>query len=468
LGRTRSSRPVRRLAAVLAFILLTGLLPSMASAQNDGLQRAIQVQERIAARLLATPGVVGLGVGVTERAQPRIRVFTVAHDTAGVPNEAEGVGLDRVVTGLITARACQDTGNPAERCNRPVPIGVSVGHPDVTAGTIGARVKNGSGAVFALSNNHVLADSNAASVGDPAIQPGSFDGGSDPADRIGTLAAFKTISFNLSGCSNVASDPDCNTIDAAIASTTTGNLGVSTLAAGYGTPSATTVSPSIGQSVRKCGRTTNCTTGTVAEVNVIVDVCYVPLGPFCAPGGAARFVNQIGISDGTFSAGGDSGSLIVTTSGRNPVGLLFAGGGNRTFANEIGRVLSNFDVSIDTGGGPTPTPTPTPGPTPTPTPTSTPNPTPTPTPVAGPTGLTAAASTKGTIKVDLRWSGGASTVAVQRQNPGSSSFATIATVSNSGSYRDNLGKRPGSGTYTYRVCNSGTSICSNSASIGVP
>jgi len=472
--RTGLNRISRRLATLLVVVLLAGLLPAMASAQGDGLQRAIQVQERIAEHLLATPGVVGIGVAVTNGDQPRIRVYTTASDTAGVPASAEGIPVERVVTGLITAQACQDTGDPTERCDRPVPIGVSVGHPQVTAGTIGARVKNGSGAVFALSNNHVLANSNSASIGDAALQPGTYDGGTDPADRIGTLAAFKTISFNASGCTGGANDPDCNTIDAAIASTTTANLGVSTLSGGYGTPSATTVSPSVGQSVRKCGRTTGCTTGSVAEVNVSVSVCYDPIGPFCAVGGTARFVNQIGISDGNFSAGGDSGSLIVTSGGLNPVGLLFAGGSTRTFANEIGRVLSNFGVSIDTGGGPTPTPTPTPSPTPgatpTPTPTPTPGATPTPTPtptVDAPTNLTATKSTKGTIKVNLAWSGGASSVAVQRQPPGGS-FATIATISNSGSYRDNLGKRPATGTYTYRVCNAGTSACSDTATATVP
>jgi thermitase len=75
---------------------------------------------------------------------------------------------------------------------------------------------------------------------------------------------------------------------------------------------------------------------------------------------------------------------------------------------------------------------------------------------------------QGTVKVDLAWTGGASTVDVQRQNPESSQFATIATVSNSGSYRDNLGRGPASGTYTYRVCNAGTTTCSNTATAPVP
>lgn len=509
---------------------------------GDEIGRAIRAQERITAQLMTTPGVVGTGVGLNAAGHPAIRVYTVTPEVA-IPGSADGVGIQRVVTGLIAARACQDTGNPAERCNRPVPIGVSVGHPAVTAGTIGARVTNGS-SVFALSNNHVLANSNNAIVGDSALQPGTYDGGQDPADRIGTLAAWKPISFNYSACSGVASDPDCNTIDAAIALTTTANLGVATLPGGYGTPSASTVAPSIGQSVTKCGRTTGCTTGTVAEVNVTLDVCYKPRGLFsCARDGVARFVNQIGVSDGTFSAGGDSGSLIVTTAGKNPVGLLFAGGSSRTYANEIGRVLGNFSVTIDTGGTPPPPDTIPPaaptgltatggdgqvildwannsepdlagynvyrgttngGPyskvnsslvtTSAYTDTGLANGTPyfyvvtavdlstnqsansneasaTPQaapPADGPTNLTASAFRQGTVKVDLTWTGGASSIDVYRQNPGAS-FTLIATTSNSGSYRDNLGKKAVSGTtYTYRVCSAGTTLCSGDAPVSVP
>ena len=73
-----------------------------------------------------------------------------------------------------------------------MPIGVSTGHPDITAGTIGARVTDGTN-VYALSNNHVYANKNLAVIGDAVIQPGTFDGGSSPADDIGTLADFEPI-----------------------------------------------------------------------------------------------------------------------------------------------------------------------------------------------------------------------------------------------------------------------------------
>jgi len=66
-------------------------------------------------------------------------------------------------------------------------------------------------------------------------------------------------------------------------------------------------------------------------------------------GRVAPFRDQIGIQglSGDFSAGGDSGSLIWTwDSRRNPVGLLFAGGGGCTFANRITHVLSSLAIRL--------------------------------------------------------------------------------------------------------------------------
>ncbi len=98
---------------------------------------------------------------------------------------------------------------------------------------------------------------------------------------------------------------------------------------------------SINEKLRKYGRTTQQTKGFVWATNVTVDVNYG--GP-----GVARFVRQIMIKgNGTFSAGGDSGSLIVTQRGNNPVGLLFAGSSQFTFANPIDDVHAAFGVTID-------------------------------------------------------------------------------------------------------------------------
>jgi hypothetical protein len=328
----------------LAVIALLGLaiaqpLPLLAANGDGGLAHAIAVQERITDHLTSLAGVVGTGVGMNAAGRYVIQIYTVTPDVAEIPVSEDGLKLRRVVTGLVTARACQGTNNPTQRCNRPVPIGVSVGHPSITAGTIGARVRDAAGHVFVLSNNHVLANVNKGSIGDSALQPGPYDGGSDPADRIGGLYDFQPISFSAN-----------NTIDAAIAISSAANLGVSTLPTGYGTPSSSTVAAAVNMNVTKCGRTTGCTDGSVSAVNVTIDVCYEPAGPFgCKPKSIAHFVNQISIGPGAFSAGGDSGSLIVRKSDNRPVGLLFAGGDSVTFANPINAVLSRFSVTIDDG-----------------------------------------------------------------------------------------------------------------------
>jgi hypothetical protein len=90
-------------------------------------------------------------------------------------------------------------------------LGYSVGHPAITAGTIGARVRDALGRVYILSNNHVLANSNGASIGDPGIPARAVRRGTS-ADQIATLTEFQTISFAANGS---------NTMDAAIALSST-------------------------------------------------------------------------------------------------------------------------------------------------------------------------------------------------------------------------------------------------------
>jgi hypothetical protein len=126
----------------------------------------------------------------------------------------------------------------------------------------------------------------------------------------------------------------------------------STIHAAYGDPvyigdENENLSLLLGQSVQKYGRTTDNTVGNVDAVNVTVNVCY---DDFCDK--VARFANQITITPGNFSAGGDSGSLIVTkdadpAENAKPVGLLFAGSDVDTLANRIDLVLNAFGVSID-------------------------------------------------------------------------------------------------------------------------
>lgn len=56
-------------------------------------------------------------------------------------------------------------------------MGESVGHVRVTAGTIGCFGIDQDGSVGILSNNHVLAATNAGRSADVILQPGRLDGG---------------------------------------------------------------------------------------------------------------------------------------------------------------------------------------------------------------------------------------------------------------------------------------------------
>lgn len=307
-------------------------------AVDSSIEAAMEAQRRQSDDLLDRPGIVGVATGMNKAGKPRIVIYTVSAEAAqqaNFPDHVEGIPTTPVITGMFVAGS-----NPTTR-QRPAPVGFSVGHPDITAGTIGARVEDGSGTVYILSNNHVLANTNDASIGDSALQPGPSDGGTDPDDKIGELADYEPIDF---------SNP--NTMDAAIASSSTANLDFATPTDdAYGAPGTTPTSASLGLAVQKYGRTTGHTTGTVSELNVTVDVCYEPAGPFNCKS-SARFENQIAITsnNGSFSDGGDSGSLIVTNdANKNPVGLLFAGSDSRTLANPIGPVLDRFGVSIDDG-----------------------------------------------------------------------------------------------------------------------
>lgn len=314
------------------------------------LQDVIAVQERFTPQLVENPQVTGTAVSVDASGRGVIKVYVRSAGVRGVPRRLDGVPV--IVQEMDPFVALQGRGNgngngngnnggggggaPFDRTARyrPAPIGVSTGHPDVTAGTIGARVKDAAGNVYALSNNHVYANVNAATPGDPVLQPGTFDGGVVPGDVFGMLFDFEPLKPDIF---------DVNVIDAAIASTTTGELLNSTPPDGYGVPRSQPVAPAINMRVMKYGRTTGLTKARISDINVFTIVGY-------GPDYYLWFDGQILISGVGFSAGGDSGSLIVVEKGadkRRPVGLLFAGSDTTTLANPIGPVLAAFGVTID-------------------------------------------------------------------------------------------------------------------------
>jgi len=339
---------------------------------EQGFERARAAQERHTRRLLAIEGVTGTAVGFANDGRAVVTIFTKVGGIHGLPTSLDDVPVVVAVTGELFALGNFRRGGVAPRdfapsvpCTLPpavtpagefcppVPIGVSTGNvtaADCATGTIGARVIDGSGNVYALSNNHVYALTNRAPLGSLVAQPGLVDDGcvtpeidndATLSDVIGPLAAFQTIAF----CHGHKCP--ANTIDAAIASSTTDELGDGTPTTdGYGRPATGSgVSASVGQSVEKYGRTTALTTGTVTGINASVLVNY-------GSGKTALFVHQIVFENSGLPVigAGDSGSLLVTNDvSHSAVGLLFAGNasGSMAIGNPIGAVLTRFGVTID-------------------------------------------------------------------------------------------------------------------------
>jgi hypothetical protein len=217
---------------------------------------------------------------------------------------------------------------------RPVRPGYSVGHPWVTAGTIGAGCYDLSPfpgeprRYYILSNNHILAASNRASIGHPILQPGVADGGRYPQDVIGRLTRFRPIRF-ISG-----TNAPCNYVDAAIAEVPFHLLDRDIYWTGY--PQSIYQPARVNTIVKKTGRTTNFTTGRITVINATLTVNY-------GGGQSARFCRQIVTTD--MSAGGDSGSLVLDLAVK-PVGLLFAGSSSATILNPIHYVQSFLSVRL--------------------------------------------------------------------------------------------------------------------------
>jgi hypothetical protein len=246
---------------------------------------------------------------------------------------------------------CKDVPPPQQTTlTRPIPLGISGGNyhslikfrngglKGCFGGTLGSMVQDSSDNQYILSNNHVLADTNAAIPGQSIVQPGLDDTACVRAQS-NTVATFsRAIKLRFNGHKNF--------VDAALASVVPGQVTPEILFIG---PIASSVdaAPTLAMPVQKMGRTTCLTTGKIQQVDANLQVNYSDTHkPHLA-----NFVNQIGIagSKGPFGGPGDSGSLIVTTDDcPQAVALLFAGSadGSITYANPISEVLTRLDVSM--------------------------------------------------------------------------------------------------------------------------
>ncbi len=337
---------------------------------DEEVAKVIQSQNQMKPQLRKIPGVVGSSTSLSDDGKAIIRVLVKDLDTADqIPKQFNGVPVEtKVMEGVPSFLQAPDPNKPLDGSNRgqigkpnpnynpgfnpnclpqnpqaifsrPVPIGVSVFNDSFlmpcAAGTLGCRVKDRFGNVYILSNSHVIADNGSplVSVGDPITQPASGD-----------FNCFQGLPFTIvASLSDYTVDSPIfpNSIDAAIAITTPLQVGVATPCDGYGAPRENVIPAKLGMPVMKYGRTTGLKASVISSLNTEITI------------GTSLYVDLIEITPGVGTRG-DSGSLIVNSQTREPVGLFFAGLINlptnfafNGYAIPIQRVLDRFSVTID-------------------------------------------------------------------------------------------------------------------------
>ena len=231
----------------------------------------------------------------------------------------------------------------------PIQLGTSGGWSKDLAngyccgGTLGSLVQIGS-TQYILSNYHIFesdivpgGNNTVATTRDPIIQPGLID-----------------VNCNVNGAQTVAtlvkksSLPNSN-VDCSIGKVVAGKVASNGSILEIGTISKSTLGASIGQAVKKSGRTTGLSRNSIVGLNATIRVAY---DNECA-GGAAftkTFTGQIvvGNSGSKFLNSGDSGSLMVEDVATNPraIGLLYAGSSTDAIANPINQVLSFLGATM--------------------------------------------------------------------------------------------------------------------------
>jgi hypothetical protein len=237
---------------------------------------------------------------------------------------------------------------------RPLHIGLSIGHTDGGAGTLGAFVSDRDGAEYILSNNHVLAPSKEADLRDPIFQPGR----PDQSPLLARLKIAELSDFN------VINNNDRNEFDAAIAALIEGIEHESNrIPTGAGIPGEGRLIRQVkskdealnllskDKPVCKIGRTTGFTAGTIGAVALDNVTVKTSLGNVVFDD-----LIQVNWLSGRkpFSKPGDSGSLVFTRDGLRAVGLHFAGGIRMVRRSRVGvsyscnlaTVLESFNVSL--------------------------------------------------------------------------------------------------------------------------
>ncbi len=350
--------------AFLAVILMTagafagGPPAGVLDKEHPKVKQVMEVQDQVTDSLMSFEDILGTATGLDEDGEVAIVVYVNQHGKGMseivrvLPNKIKGVPVVVEITEpfrTLLAKARRGGVSHTAIQTPPIQLGTSGGWDYDLAngyccgGTLGSLIQIGT-TQYILSNYHVFAsdivlggNNRVATVGDPIIQPGLIDVrcNANNAQSVARLAAPGSL-------------PNSN-VDAAIAQVIPGMVRPDGAILEIGTISAQTVGASIGQPVKKSGRTTGLSRSTISGLNATISVLY---DNECAGGDAFTeiFTGQIVIknSGSGFIAAGDSGSLMVEDVKTNPrpVGLLYAGSSTVAIANPIGDVLTFFGATM--------------------------------------------------------------------------------------------------------------------------
>jgi len=162
----------------------------------------LHIKETAKESFLEKPNVVGVGIGFKvkggEKTDDLAVVALVENKMPLSALEANerlpirvGMGVSSVPVDVLEVGRIDALSYTSRY--RPAPGGVSIGHYKITAGTLGALVYDKiTGEPLILSNNHVLANSNNANLGESILQPGPA-GQQDTSRQRGRILRYLSV-----------------------------------------------------------------------------------------------------------------------------------------------------------------------------------------------------------------------------------------------------------------------------------
>ena len=349
---------------------------------------AVTINYTLAGTPTGTSG--GQGTLGATNCQTSTEAFTYCTATYTAPSTVSATGLTYVVATagnsasktaaqvlLNTAGVASNPETHQTQLPTPVALGSSGGNnndydtrgnqiADCCGGTLGSLIQDTGNHQYLLSNNHVLARSDQASVGDAIIQPGLIDNNCTPngegpgTSPVGSLTGWLPLSSSATNADAAIAQVNSGAVS------TTGNileLGTrqadGTLAAappGVSSTGGKGEAATLNLTVAKSGRTTGLTCANISALALDLNVDYYTDCAETKPYLTKSYTNQLAISGNQFSDAGDSGSLVIDAGDAEPVGLFFAGGTDSSgvsqgVASPVPDVLT--ELSAQLGGGAT-------------------------------------------------------------------------------------------------------------------